>query len=246
MLKDGSVTGTRAAGDHGRTLSANRDRLQQALSAINLPKHIQTAAIELLPQVLRLNAEAEPRKSTTTATVAAIIYLAAREKQHALTLGRAGWSLGVSGADVAREFRYDPVMGLCHPSTTRLHLTCLINHSPPDPSWHILPSLWGRLSFVWAPCNDRRISASLIDIGYLDDMPPASLEALVKYTAATAMPHFLHDQTEGNRLWQHPIVKRCRDVAELLQLIEATSSRKPELAAGELEPGALSGWHISM
>ena len=81
-------------------------------------------------------------------------------------------------------------------------------------------------------CICRHLVAALIDVGYLDEMPPASLEAVVKYTAARVMPHFLPDEVEGNTLWLHPTVKRSRDVAELLQIIEATGSRKPELAAG--------------
>jgi transcription initiation factor TFIIIB Brf1 subunit/transcription initiation factor TFIIB len=81
------------------------ERLQAALSFLELPLHVAKAAKQLLPVVIEANAAAEPRRNTTAATVAATIYMAAREERHALPLGRAGAALSVYGIYVGKEYR---------------------------------------------------------------------------------------------------------------------------------------------
>lgn len=107
-LNDGAAQGVQGVVQKqptGRILEVNQDRLQAGLSFLQLPQHVATAAKQLLPLVVEANANADPRRNTTAATVAATIYMAAREEQHALPLGRAGAALSVYGVDVGREFR---------------------------------------------------------------------------------------------------------------------------------------------
>jgi transcription initiation factor TFIIIB Brf1 subunit/transcription initiation factor TFIIB len=89
-----------------RILSANMERLQAALSFLELPLHVAKAAKQLLALVIEANATAEPRRNTTAATVAATIYMAAREERHALPLGRVGAALSVYGIAVGKEYRF--------------------------------------------------------------------------------------------------------------------------------------------
>jgi transcription initiation factor TFIIIB Brf1 subunit/transcription initiation factor TFIIB len=88
-----------------RIRSANDERLQAALSYLELPRHVAKAAKQLLPLVIQANAAATPRRNTTAATVAATVYMAAREERHALPLGRAGAALSVYGVHVGKEYR---------------------------------------------------------------------------------------------------------------------------------------------
>jgi hypothetical protein len=88
-----------------RIRSANEERLQAALSYLELPRHVAKAAKQLLPLVVQANAAATPRRNTTAATVAATVYMAAREERHALPLGRAGAALSVYGVHVGKEYR---------------------------------------------------------------------------------------------------------------------------------------------
>lgn len=73
----------------------------------------------------------------------------------------------------------------------------------------------------------------LLEVGYLDEVPPASLEALVRYTAARVLQHFLQGQSDSSSLWRHPVVINALEVAELLKIIDATDGLKPEVTAGE-------------
>jgi hypothetical protein len=79
--------------------------LDAALAFLQLPTNVCTASRSLLPLVLDANATAVPRRYMTACTIAAIVYLAAREEHYALSLGAAGSALSVPGVDVGREFR---------------------------------------------------------------------------------------------------------------------------------------------
>ncbi|WIA11922.1 hypothetical protein OEZ85_012006 [Tetradesmus obliquus] len=106
--QDGTARGMQGASSipsTARILSSNMERLQAGLSFLELPLHVAKAAKQLLPLVVEANARAEPRRNTTAATVAATIYMAARELKHALPLGRAGAALSVYGIYVGKEYR---------------------------------------------------------------------------------------------------------------------------------------------
>lgn len=106
VLADGGLVSSRIRGAGSTVLVNNKSRLQQGSTALNFPRYLETAANDVLAKVVTYYADEEPRRRVTAATIAAIIYLVARERHHALTLGRAGWALSVPGADVFREFRY--------------------------------------------------------------------------------------------------------------------------------------------
>ncbi len=119
QINDGSAAAMSSFSGHSRALSSNLDRLHAGLSYLQLPQHIATKATQLLPLVVRANAAVEPRRRTTAATVAAVIYMAAREEKYALSLGSAGASLSVYGVYVGREFRW---VNLCAEQKTHVQV----------------------------------------------------------------------------------------------------------------------------
>ncbi|KAF8071108.1 BRF1 [Scenedesmus sp. PABB004] len=179
LLQDGSRAGQAAALPSGgaRVVAANLDRLAAGVSVLQLPAHVAAAARGLLPLVVDANAAAAPRRNTTAATVAATIYLAAREERYALTLGAAGAPLSVYGAEVGREFR-------------------------------------------------RLVSALARPV------PPPHLSTLVLRAAALVLPAY----TPGvaGPLRTQPVVRAALDLADLLQRIEATDGRSPNVAAAAI------------
>jgi transcription initiation factor TFIIIB Brf1 subunit/transcription initiation factor TFIIB len=87
-------------------LSQNKDRLDGGLSYLNLPQSICNTARQLLPEVVDAFGQAEALMQVSPATVAAIIYIAARQEGRALSLGTAASAMDVSGPEVYREFRW--------------------------------------------------------------------------------------------------------------------------------------------
>lgn len=86
-------------------LSQQKERLDGAVSYLELPQNIATAARQLLPLVVSAYGKAEPRMHMSPATVAAVIYIAARQEGRALSLGMAAAAVTAAGPDVFKEFR---------------------------------------------------------------------------------------------------------------------------------------------
>jgi hypothetical protein len=112
LVPGGTLGGFRGSGG-GRQLilSQNKDRLDSGLSYLNLPQSICNAARQLLPQVVDAFGQAEVLMQVSPATVAAIIYIAARQEGRALSLGTAASAMDVAGPDVYREFRWGGRVG---------------------------------------------------------------------------------------------------------------------------------------
>lgn len=92
-------------GNRSVVLSQNKERLDGALSFLELPPNIATAARQLLAQVVEAFSQAETIMHMSPATVAAVLYITARTEGRALSLGAAGSALGVPGPAVFKEFR---------------------------------------------------------------------------------------------------------------------------------------------
>lgn len=86
-------------------LTQNKERLDGGLSYLNLPQGIANSARQLLAQVVDAYGKAVPHMVMSPATVAAVMYVAARQEGRALSLGAAAAALDVAGPDVFREFR---------------------------------------------------------------------------------------------------------------------------------------------
>jgi transcription initiation factor TFIIIB Brf1 subunit/transcription initiation factor TFIIB len=87
-------------------LTHNKERLDGALSYLELPQHIANAARRLLDQVVKDYGQAEQLMQVSPATVAAVMYTTARQEGRALSLGAVAGTLDVTGPEVFREFRW--------------------------------------------------------------------------------------------------------------------------------------------
>lgn len=100
--------GPRRDGDSRQlVLSQNRERLDGGLSYLQLPQAVATAARQLLREVVQAYGAAEPLMQMSPATVAAVVYIAARQQGKALSLGEAAGALDVAGPSVFKEFRWE-------------------------------------------------------------------------------------------------------------------------------------------
>jgi hypothetical protein len=77
------------------------------LSYLQLPQHVAAAARQLLASVIEAKRSSDPPRPTTPVTLAATLYLAAREQGYALSLGAAGAAFSTNPIHVSREFRWD-------------------------------------------------------------------------------------------------------------------------------------------
>jgi transcription initiation factor TFIIIB Brf1 subunit/transcription initiation factor TFIIB len=115
MLPGGTEL-TRPGRSRHLILAQNKERLDGALSYLELPQHVANAARRLLDQVVKAYGQAEQLMQVSPATVAAVIYTTARQEGRALSMGAVASTLDVTGPEVFREFRWVHCIKCCmHP-----------------------------------------------------------------------------------------------------------------------------------
>jgi len=111
-----------------RLIAVNRERLEAGLSYLQLPQHVAAAARQLLASVIEAKRRSDPPRPTTPVTLAATLYLAAREQGYALSLGAAGAAFSTNPIHVSREFRWGSSSSSSSSSSSRVPPTL-----PPKP-----------------------------------------------------------------------------------------------------------------